>query len=323
MTLEKKTARAMGAVALGFSLFFRAWVDGADPHSACLPLLASGLFSLPAALLVRSLSARRRTVPGALFPVYCLPLLYEGAHMAGFLTDCAAYSALSGLSRPLLLALTMGAVGLCAACGVSACAGASRLRLPLMGIMALLILVVQWHALRPAYLLPLSPVSAGALLREAAVLTGPQLLIAPLWLLSGDAACALSARRLGLAGAILAALFSAMLIPALPDAPASCAFRLDLLFSNGRAALPLQLAFALLAFSGLMTGACACLSMAAQLAHRAVPALRAPAAAALGAALEYAGALLLPRFAPPPWLLLALGMGPMLFTALRKGGDVP
>ena len=319
---EEKSARAMGWIALGFLLFFEAAVESNLPRGRCAALLFSLLPALGLRLCLRNLPAFPEQAPAPLRLACLIPLslglLLLTARAADALARVAAYAALARVPGWLRIAIVLSAAGGCACFGLPAVASAARLRLPLLTALILAILLAQLPVLQPRWMLPALTRDVRGLglasLRLGAVQV---LLLSALWLMCGKGA-ARPAHLRAVLSALAALALIAMMAPAMPLAPDSRLFRLDLLLSNGRASLTLQLAFILLFFVGLMTAVCACLALFARAAQLAAPRLGQRQAVLLGAL----PAGLVMRFAPvliaPATVCCALAvLAPLCVLSLR------
>lgn len=341
MTIERKSAAALGLISVGFQMCYALIVDTPRLTGGFwVALLCGALGFLPAlaplCLLERQYPGREPEevllmAAGVLgrrvyYLLLALFLLVDAAMSAASLIDVASYVALSSVNRNWLHLATVASACLCALCGCRAIAGASRLRLYYLPLVLLIIALVQYRSFMPRWLLPLLGDGPKALLREAVSLSGVSMLLVPLWLLSGSAREVARCHLLVILFALLMALVYGMLTPAMPFAQHTRFFRLDTLLSNGRTSLSLQLPHMIVMYTGLLTGACYCLSMAARLLSRCFPAVRERWFVLLGAlcvlgllytaltSQEYAWlvrALSWPAQVAPLWLLVLTG-------ALRK-----
>lgn len=289
MTIEKKSAAALGLIGVGFQLCYALLID--TPRltgGLAVTLLCGALGFLPAlaALFLLEKQYPHRDPEEVLllaggevgrrlyYLLLALYLLVGAAMSAAALIDVATYIALSSLNRTWLHLATMASVCLCALCGCRAVAGVSRLRLFYLPLILLVIALVQYRSLVPRWLFPLLGDGAQAILREAVSLSGVSMLLIPLWLLSGSARSVAACHLKVTLFALIVALVYGMLTPAMPFAQHTRFFRLDTLLSNGRTSLSLQLPHMLVMYTGLLTGACYCLSMAARLLNRCFPAVQ-------------------------------------------------
>lgn len=286
MTIDKKSAAALGVIGVGFKLCYALIIDTPRLTGAfALTHLAGALGFLPALLSLGLLErqypgaepeellarAGGRAGRGAYYVLLSLFLLVSATLSAAELIDVATYIALSGQGKNWLNVATVAAVCACALCGCRAVAGASRVRVLLLPLLLLLIVAVQYHSFVPRWLLPLLADGPKVIGREAVALAGVNMLLVPIWMLCGSwrtAACTYGKVTLF---TLTVALFYGMLAPTMPFAQHTRFFRLDTLLSNGRTSLSLQLPHMIVVYTGLLTGACFCLSMSARLLGRCFP----------------------------------------------------
>lgn len=343
MTIDRKSAGALGLLGVGFKLWYALLID--TPRlsgSFSVTLLAGAAGFLPALWAFHLLERQRpgaepdellRLAGGtrgrqAYYLLLSAFLLVSAALSASELINVASYIALSNQSPNRLNLATVASLCLCALCGGRAVAGCSRVRLCYLPVFWAIIVLVQYRSFVPRWLLPPLADSAGAIAREAVSLSGVYMLLVPVWLLSGSCRAAAGTFVRVTALVLCASLLFGMLAPVMPFAQHTRFFRLDTLLSNGRTSLSLQLPHMIVMYTGLLTGGCFGLSMAARLLNRCFPAVREKwfvlggSACVLG--LLYTGAtaqenawLLRSAFWPlillPLWLMALAG-------ALRKRG---
>ena len=286
MTIDKKSAAALGIIGVGFKLCYALIIDTPQLTGAfALTHLVGALGFLPALLALGLLErqypgvepeelllrAGGRAGRGAYYVILSLFLLVSAALSAAELIDVATYIALSSQSKNWLNVATVAAACACALCGCRAVAGASRVRVLLLPLLLLLIAAVQYRSFVPRWLLPLLADGSEAIGREAVALAGVNMLLVPIWMLCGSwrtAACTFSKVTLF---TLTVALLYSMLAPTMPFAQHTRFFRLDTLLSNGRTSLSLQMPHMIVVYTGLLTGACFCLSMPARLLSRCFP----------------------------------------------------
>lgn len=287
MTIDKKSAAALGVIGVGFKLCYALIIDTPQLTGAfALTHLFGALGFLPALGAIAALSRRYPGIEpsealqhalgkggrGAYYLTLSAFLLVSAALSSAELIDVATYIALSGQSKTWLNLVTVAAVCLCALCGCRAVAGASRIRMMYLPILLVLIVVVQYRSFVPRWLFPVLADGPRAVGREAIALAGVNMLLAPVWLLSGSCRAVASAYGRVTLLTLIVALLYGMLAPAMPFAQHTRFFRLDTLLSNGRTSLSLQMPHMIVMYSGLLTGACFCLSLAARLTHECFPA---------------------------------------------------
>ena len=286
MTIDKKSAGALGVIGVGFKLCYALIIDTPRLTGAfALTHLAGALGFLPALLAIGLLERQHpgvepeelllraggRAGRGAYYMLLSLFLLVSATLSAAELIDVATYIALSSQSKNWLNAATVAAVCVCALCGCRAVAGASRVRVLILPLIFLVIAAVQYRSFVPRWLLPLLADGAEVIGREAVALAGVNMLLVPVWMLCGSwrtASCTFGKVTLF---TLTVALFYSMLAPTMPFAQHTRFFRLDTLLSNGRTSLSLQLPHMIVVYTGLLTGACFCLSMSARLLSRCFP----------------------------------------------------
>ena len=286
MTIDRKSAGALGLLGVGFKLWYALLID--TPRLAgsfSVTLLAGAAGFLPALWAFHLLERPRpgvepdellRLAGGtrgrqAYYLLLSAFLLVSAALSASELINVASYIALSNQSQDWLNLATVASLCLCALCGGRAVAGCSRVRLCYLPVIWAIIVLVQYRSFVPRWLLPLLADGPKVIGREAVALAGVNMLLVPIWMLCGSwrtAACTYGKVTLF---TLTVALFYGMLAPTMPFAQHTRFFRLDTLLSNGRTSLSLQLPHMIVVYTGLLTGACFCLSMSARLLGRCFP----------------------------------------------------
>jgi len=288
MNINTRSVISLGVIGVGFQLFYALIVDTPNMTSGFLPaLLLSALGFLPA-LLAFFLMEHRADLPPlqrlkqaagdrpakAYLLLLSVFLLLSSALSVSELTDVSSYIALSAVSKHWLHLVTVLVVCLCSLCGIRSVAGSSRIRMLYLPALLLIVLVAQFRSLMPRWLFPVLGDGLPALLREAAPLCGVQTLLVPLWLLCGSGKVMGGIHLRVVLYVALACLIQCMLTPTMPYAPKTWFFRLDTVLSNGRTSLSLQLPYMIILYTGLLTGGCYALSMAASLLAECFPGIK-------------------------------------------------
>ena len=286
MNINTKSVISLGVVSAGFQLFYALIVDTPDMTSGFLPtLLLSALGFLPALLafcLMERMGEdqppieRLKRASGPIFSraylmLLAVFLLLSAALSVSELTAVSSYIALSAVSDHWLNLVTVLTVCLCSLCGIRSVAGSSRLRMLYLPFLLALVLIAQFQSLMPRWLLPVLGDGLPTLLREAVPLCGVQMQLVPLWFLCGSRRVMAGVHLRVVLYVALACLMYCMLTPTMPYAPNSWFFRLDTVLSNGRTSLSLQLPYMIILYTGLLTGGCYGLSMAATLLEECFP----------------------------------------------------
>jgi|GEM_PF-5475154 len=290
----------LGGSAIVLRVFSLVAIDAPEAWSASwLSVLLGGLLAAPALLPV--LCGRGRAVPGArrmpaAWPgrAACALLgvmsLCDAAFSARLFAALVGYVALTDHSVTALAAPLLACALLACLMGVGALNASAVIWRRAALALAVLTALLQLREMEPGWIMPiLGPgwpqIARGAL--RAAGLTAHMLL--GMYLLAGDEPGRLAAtlpKAIALcAGAVL--LFG-LLIPAMPDAPASRLFRIELLADSGRNGFATELIYVLMIFGGtllvsfeLMTAAAALHAVAPRLPAAACVAMCAAALAAL------------------------------------------
>ena len=272
-------ARVFTGVTISLSIHNGAWLAVLLGGLLALPGLL-GLWSAPS---VHAFNAGPVRIPAQAF--FLLVTLLDCVHLLRCLTDSASYLALDQLP-PVTLLLPLGAAILwCVFRNGDAIGYSAEVWLRILPLFLLIVLVLQFRSLRPAWLFPLTEGGFKALFSAGLRVSAWQLIPAAGYLLteaSEESDDRLSPLRTGItataAAASLVVLWQ-MMVPRLlcPYAETRIG-RLDVLLTNGRAPLYMQFPLILVWFVGLLQTLCFEAFTAAALLQRLLPGLNGRAA---------------------------------------------
>lgn len=265
--ISESSAAPLATAAIGARIFYGAAVGMPELHSAAwISVLLGTIFSVPLILAICAMRRQcsQRSHGDMLFrptaAVFVLSSIYDAAVIARALINSASYIALNSLP---ILVLVLPLLALCLWCltlNGDAIGSAAAIWLRILPWPLLLVIILEFSAFRPAWLLPVWGPGLWEIVDGGVQVAGWISSIAAIYLIaepgaSGKTPLLAPAKILGVCGlaSCLLIILKNMMTPSMfMERAPSIFFQLDTLLSNGRASLSLQLPMAILWFVSLL-----------------------------------------------------------------------